>query len=48
MATQTYDPIGAMGGLFAPAFIASDPVSQDAVARWNAAHLRLRPAPDVH
>ena len=39
MATQQYDPVGAMGGLFAPAYIHGDPVSEStAVAAWNAAH----------
>jgi hypothetical protein len=37
-----------MGGLFAPALIRGDPVSEAAVARWNAAHLKTRPAPDVN
>ena len=46
MATQQYDPVGAMGGLFAPAYIHGDPVSEAAVAAWNAAHLKLRPTTD--
>jgi len=41
-----YDDVGALGGLFAPAYIAGDPNSMTAVARWNAAHLKRRPAAD--
>jgi hypothetical protein len=48
MALTPYDDVGAMGGLFAPAFIFGDPVSEAAVARWNAAHLKRKPAPDVN
>lgn len=44
---QPYDEIGAMGGLFAPAYIHGDPISEAAVARWNAAHRRGAPAPDA-
>jgi hypothetical protein len=46
MASSQYDPIGALDGLFAPALIRGDPVSEAAVARWNAAHLKKPPALD--
>lgn len=35
---QNYDPQGAMGGLFAPAYIKGFAPSEQAVAAWNAAH----------
>jgi hypothetical protein len=41
-----YDDVGALGGLFAPAYIAGDPVSQAAVAKWTAAHQKSPPPPD--
>src|SRR5580765_8582399 len=44
---QQYDPVGALGGLFAPAWIYGDPISQAAVEAWNAAHLKVPPAPDL-
>lgn len=37
-----YDPVGAMGGLFAPAHIFGDPESQAAIEAWTA---RQRPPP---
>src|SRR3954471_22534729 len=40
---MAYDETGALGGTFAPAFIFGDPVSEAAVNKWNAAHLRTRP-----
>ena len=39
---QTYNPQGAMGDLFAPAYIAGYKPSEDAVAAWNAAHTMSR------
>jgi hypothetical protein len=38
---QTYNPQGAMGGLFAPAYIAGYKPSEDAVAAWTASHSGL-------
>ena len=35
---QDYNPQGAMGGLFAPAYIHGLKASEDAVAAWNAAN----------
>jgi hypothetical protein len=47
MATSyQYDPIGADNGLFAPALIRGDPVSEQAVRDWEAAHLKKPPAYD--
>ena len=46
-AQQPYDPVGAMGGLFAPAYIVGNPQSEQAVGAWNTAHLQTPPAPDV-
>jgi hypothetical protein len=40
---QPYDDVGALGGLFAPAYIPGDPIAMAAVARWNAAHRRVPP-----
>jgi hypothetical protein len=44
MARSQYDEVGAQGGLFAPAYIHGDPVSEAAVQRWNIAHLLLLPS----
>jgi hypothetical protein len=33
-----YDPVGALGGLFAPAYIHGDQQSEDAVKAWTLAH----------
>jgi len=44
--SSTYDPVGAMGGLFAPAFIYGDPEAEQAVAAWLAKNLKTPPAPD--
>jgi hypothetical protein len=41
-----YDPVGALGGVFAPAYIANDPVSKAAVDAWNAAHMKFPPGQD--
>lgn len=41
-----YDPTGALGGLFAPAYIAGNAQSEAAVNAWNAANLKTAPAPD--
>jgi hypothetical protein len=35
---QPYDPVGALGGLFAPAYIHGNQQSSDAVQAWTAAH----------
>ena len=45
MAYHPYDPIGALGGLFAPAFIRNDLTSEEAVAAWNARNRKYPPAP---
>lgn len=39
-----YNPVGALNGLFAPAYIKGDPQSEAAVAAWNAANLKKPPA----
>lgn len=36
MADQPYDAVGALGGMFAPAYIAGNQQSQDAVQKWTA------------
>ena len=36
----------AIGDLFAPAYIATDPQSVADVTAWTDAHLKTRPAPD--
>jgi hypothetical protein len=41
-----YNPQGAMGGLFAPAFIVGNPQSEQAVSQWNAANLKTPPVSD--
>lgn len=38
-----YDPVGALGGLFAPAYIHGNPQSEDAVAAWMKAHYSVTP-----
>ncbi len=38
-----YDPVGAMGGLFAPAYIVGNPESEAAVAQWQATNHPLTP-----
>lgn len=38
-----YDPVGALGGTFAPGYTRSDPQSVAAVDVWNAAHLKVPP-----
>jgi hypothetical protein len=45
MANAAYDPVGALGGLFAPAYIHGNPQSEAAVGQWNAAHLVSPPPP---
>jgi hypothetical protein len=35
---QPYDPTGALGGLFAPAYIHGNPQAEAAVADWTARH----------
>jgi hypothetical protein len=40
-----YDSVGAMGGLFAPAWLYGDEVSRAAVEAWNAKNLKKPPAP---
>jgi hypothetical protein len=43
---MAYDPVGAMGGLFAPAFIYGNPQAEAAASAWNTAHLQTPPPPD--
>jgi hypothetical protein len=43
MADKPYDPAGAMNGLFAPAYVAGDPTSHDAVAKWMAENFAMTP-----
>ena len=40
---QNYDPTGAMGGLFAPAFIKGYAPSEKAVADWTAMYRSMTP-----
>lgn len=42
---QQYDETGALGGLFAPAWIYGNDQSMNAVNRWNAAHLQQHQQP---
>lgn len=46
MMAPPYDPVGALGGVFAPAYIVNDPVSKAAVDAWNAAHMKFPPGAD--
>src|SRR4029077_13776457 len=41
---STYDPVGALGGQFAPAFIRGYKPSEDAVGAWQALHHSLKPS----
>ena len=43
LSQDRYDEIGADNGLFAPAYIHGNPASEEAVRRWNIAHLLLPP-----
>lgn len=38
-----YDPIGAMNGMFAPAYIHGNKESEDAAAKWQAANFAVTP-----
>jgi hypothetical protein len=38
MQLPPYDPVGALGGLFAPAYIHGNPQSEAAVQAWTTAH----------
>src|SRR6187200_3370421 len=40
---MAYDPVGAMGGLFAPAYIHGNPQSEAAVAKWQKENFALTP-----
>lgn len=43
---MAYDPVGAMGGLFAPAHIYGDPIAMAAAEEWNIRNRRYRPQGD--
>ena len=43
MPNQPYDETGALGGLFAPAFIRGNPESEAAVAQWQAENFAVTP-----
>jgi hypothetical protein len=45
MAVSPYDSVGALGGLFAPAWLYGDEVSKAAVEAWNAKNLKKAPDP---
>ena len=45
MAVNPYDSVGALGGLFAPAWLYGDEASKAAVEAWNAKNLKKAPAP---
>jgi hypothetical protein len=44
MPEQPYDPVGAMGGLFAPAYIHGNPEAEAAAAKWQAENFAMTPA----
>jgi hypothetical protein len=44
MMAQPYDPVGAMGGMFAPAYIYGNPESEAAVQKWQAENFAMTPA----
>lgn len=43
--SNAYNPVGALGGLFAPAFIYGNPESDAAVAAWGKQNLKSPPLP---
>ena len=47
MALRPYDPVGAMGGLFAPALIRGNRESELAFDEWMARNLKRPPAADT-